>query len=410
MKIRRNVFLYYLCMLIFIPPRCMYNMKGMVLFTSGLAAVRYILSFIAVLVFFAFRKTRIYVTHTYIFSFVVAVLLQIISLRANHSIYLTAALSCFTFVGFILGNIVLYQKNEVQLLVSYRNYLGACLLIHVATIFILPDTLFLNGPDGQQVYFMGQKNGVAPYALFFFLTEYLICNRKTFNSKEIFRRTGILAAIMTIFSVVNKSSALVGAMMMIDGYFCVTYLIKFHKKTKGFFQRIYMIIAVVLVFGFLYMVVILQNGSDFIMRVITSVVGKDATFSGRRAIWAQAIVFIIQNPLWGLGINVQYDVWGNNKFVYSAHNMFLDYGVKYGCISLFFIVLGIAVIFVRGIKARNDEKLRLCTIVCAALVLVSLFEALEGNYLTWATLLFTYLASEQLKQELSSEKIIIKSK
>ena len=215
---------------------------------------------------------------------------------------------------------------------------------------------------------------------------------------------------MAIFSVVNKSSALVGAMMMIDGYFCVTYLIKFHKKTKGFFQRIYMIIAVVLVFGFLYMVVILQNGSDFIMRVITSVVGKDATFSGRRAIWAQAIVFIIQNPLWGLGINVQYDVWGNNKFVYSAHNMFLDYGVKYGCISLFFIVLGIAVIFVRGIKARNDEKLRLCTIVCAALVLVSLFEALEGNYLTWATLLFTYLASEQLKQKLSSEKIIIKSK
>ena len=197
----------------------------------------------------------------------------------------------------------------------------------------------------------------------------------------------------------------------------MTFAIQSNREKIGLFQKIYVIGITLFVISFFYMVIMLDGGNNVFTEVITTVVGRDVTFSGRRAVWARAISFIGKNPLWGLGIDVQYDVWGNNKYVYSAHNMFLDYGVKYGCISLGFNILSILAAFKAGFDCRKNEKVRMCLIICASLILASMFEAVQGLYPTWMSILLMYLVSETSKEkqvetitgmgtEIKSEKVL----
>ena len=101
----------------------------------------------------------------------------------------------------------------------------------------------------------------------------------------------------------------------------------------------------------------------------------------------------MQSPVWGVGFDVQYNVWGNNRFVYSAHNMFLDYAVKYGCLSLIICVMSIIVMIYKAIQSKKNKHSEFALIIGIALIFAAMFEAIEGNYSTWACMLFIYLNS-----------------
>lgn len=178
-------------------------------------------------------------------------------------------------------------------------------------------------------------------------------------------------------------------MILIDGYLAVVYLSDKIENVGKRIQKIYIITAALFVIVFFYFEVIGYRGTDSLTNIMTSLVGRDATFTGRRAIWSAALMYIRANPLWGLGLNVQYDVWNNNKYVYSAHNMFLDYAVKYGCISLALMIGSVVSILRRSIANRDYSSIRISTIATIGMLFASFFEAIEGIYATWAVIFLT---------------------
>ena len=101
---------------------------------------------------------------------------QIIALNKNQTITLTVALSCFSFIGFVLLNIILCKKNGNLLFYVYRNYLTLVLTSHVMMKLF---HLSLNGVvDSNAVYLMGAKNGITPYVLLAFLSEVILLKDK----------------------------------------------------------------------------------------------------------------------------------------------------------------------------------------------------------------------------------------
>ena len=399
LKINKGMALYYLLVVLFIPPRFVLEIDKLSIIATIFAGCRYVMLPLIVIYFFSQKKDRRYLAKSYLFTYITAVIMQVVALIQNDSFYITAALSCLSFAEFIFANIILYNRDKSKLLMAYRNYLGLCMVLHLLTIVLLPNGITGAATGVSRVYFMGLKNSVTPYAILWLLVFYLVAEERIAEAGKKFRHVCLAAGFATLFSIVNASAAHVGAMVVIDGYLLMTFAIQSNREKIGLFQKIYVIGITLFVIIFFYMVIMLDGGNNLFTEIITTVVGRDVTFSGRRAVWARAISFISKNPLWGLGIDVRYDVWGNNKYVYSAHNMFLDYGVKYGCISLAFSIFSILAAFKVGFHSRKNEKVRMCLIICAALLLASMFEAVQGLYPTWMSILLMYLVSETSKEK-----------
>ncbi len=382
MKIKINIrtIRFFIILFPFIFPLGMASIDGMTGIVQFLAVSRYVIS-IAVILYACQKKYRRFLLKPYIYLFIFAILFQIIALNKNQTITLTVALSCFSFIGFVLLNIILCKKNGNLLFYVYRNYLTLVLTSHVMMKLF---HLSLNGVvDSNAVYLMGAKNGITPYVLLAFLSEVILLKDKK-NIKLI-----PYTIFLTLVSIINASAAGIGAMILIDGYLAVVYLSDKIENVGKRIQKIYIITAALFVIVFFYFEVIGYRGTDSLTNIMTSLVGRDATFTGRRAIWSAALMYIRANPLWGLGLNVQYDVWNNNKYVYSAHNMFLDYAVKYGCISLALMIGSVVSILRRSIANRDYSSIRISTIATIGMLFASFFEAIEGIYATWAVIFLT---------------------
>ena len=99
------------------------------------------------------------------------------------------------------------------------------------------------------------------------------------------------------------------------------------------------------------------------------------TFTSRVYIWQSAISTIIKSPIWGTGqSSVQVRTWTH---LYYAHNMFLDVGMRYGCLEIFGFIAIFAVV-VRSCRCYFDfYQGNLISIVILALMLCGMVEGAE---------------------------------
>lgn len=121
MKIKINIrtIRFFIILFPFIFPLGMASIDGMTGIVQFLAVSRYVIS-IAVILYACQKKYRRFLLKPYIYLFIFAILFQIIALNKNQTITLTVALSCFSFIGFVLLNIILCKKMEIY----YFTYIG----------------------------------------------------------------------------------------------------------------------------------------------------------------------------------------------------------------------------------------------------------------------------------------------
>lgn len=390
MKIKycRGLLILYFFVLIFLPPQCIYSFSWASYVTAGLAVLRYVFSFVFIMYLLFENYYRQFIFSPFFFFFSLAIIFQIIALIENETFYLTAGLSCLTNIGFVAANIIFYHKFKILLLKAYRNVLLIFFALHFLTLVFFPGGLVPELTGDGRIYFMGSKNTVTTYLILVLLVSYLLCVYDSSIKKKNFN---ILVLMLLIISVLNASSTALAALMIIVAYLIMSYFSKKYSNIKKILQKIYILFVFLIIVGFFYFVILLDGGNNVLMNAITSIVGRDVTFSGRRAIWEAAILFILQSPLWGLGLDVKYDVWGNNQYVYSAHNTILDYGVKYGCISLFLMIISVLVLIKVTTKQIKNENVRFAFICVISLLFAMMFEAIEGFYTTWVIMLFAYL-------------------
>ena len=112
MKIKINIrtIRFFIILFPFIFPLGMASIDGMTGIVQFLAVSRYVIS-IAVILYVCRKEYRRFLLKPYIYLFIFAILFQIIALNKNQTITLTVALSCFSFIGFVLLNIILCKKN-----------------------------------------------------------------------------------------------------------------------------------------------------------------------------------------------------------------------------------------------------------------------------------------------------------
>lgn len=373
MKIRINkekIFFFFV-LIFFMYPDGLKYIDGLDGIFSVFAVGRYIVSIIFI---FVIHQRKIKKNYRKISFLILAFsVFLVLSSICNKTAKLTLGLSFMTIYGFFCFNLFYLSKDShrSKLLSVYRGYIATLLICQLFTIILFPNGILLERIGVIQ--FLGGKNGVSLYALL--LLEVLIALGE--KNKKIF----VVSFVLLIFMLINDTFSGFGAMLMVVMYLVISMMKNY--KIFAFIKKNSLKLLLILLFLFFFGIVLGGQNNAFISG-ITALIGKDFTFSGRRAIWNAAINYIYNNPVWGIGQGVLYDVWNNGKYVYSAHNTFLDVAVAYGlvCFSVFVSTL----VYIIKCNLKRDEMTynNINFVIILATVLVMMFEALEMDYKLWA--------------------------
>lgn len=353
-----------MCLIPFFVPLSFDYFELVPFFHEMCAVARYVISFFAVLLFLENRIPSLQLG----LAAGIEISCVITSLLLG-DFYLTYSLSCFSFVGFVALNILIYKADRCFLFSFYRVVLGLYLVADFTTRVLFPEGLVCGMTGDGRVWFLGGKNKLPLYLICFAF----FCFEKMRRTDALARK-GLLSILVLIcfMSLYLPSSTSVVAVVFILVFACVS------QGRVG--QTIALWVLLLSTAGFFFLIV-LGWGSGFDLSALTSLLGKNATFSGRRAIWDMAIQMIGQAPL-GTGVYVEFSPWPNPaNVVYSAHNTFLDIAVRLGILPVF--LLGATILSILGAYKRAFPGERAFPFFFTLSILASMMEANQGYYIFW---------------------------
>ena len=329
-KIRPKDVWTYVFVMAYILPGSIYNISELESLRHGLALCRYLITIYAFAKILSSQGWKKEIISSFMAVSFFTVALMIISSRMNGTIYLTAILSSMTLLGFLIVNLHLFSTDYEKTLKIYRNIIYIYLGLHFITLLFYRNGI-VDGLTGDgRVWFLGSKNKLSLYVILSILVTYLINARKKWTPIHF-----ILLFILNMEVILNGSSTTLLALLIIDVYLVIGRItLNINGKGRIIISEVFTGVAFLVIILFFTTVILQGENTSNILNYMTAFVGKDISFSGRTSIWKRAIQYALANPLWGLGNDVVYDVWGNYHYVYSAHNEVLDFAVKYGCIAL----------------------------------------------------------------------------
>lgn len=331
-----------------------------------------------------FERRKNYNTSLCVFMY--AVLLNIMLIIAsynNHTIYLTYVLSCISKIGFVAYNIVAYHKMRSKFFRCYAYLFTCYCVLNMLTQMVVPFG-FMGYGDGR-VWFLGLKNGTTLYLLLD-----LIMLAALYEYKHD-KRVILFMLLINVCTIVNRSSTAIIVMFLLD---IILYYQMFRNRSMIVNKATLLIVFVFL--WFFFYAVVYNNAELDISVLVSKIVGKAPTFSGRTDVWQLAIEIYEKNKLWGAGIDVKFHPWGDPvNVVYSAHNSILEFLCKYGIFAaITFCVIMIAVFF-QCLFLKNRKHSLLCCGIVLALFLAMMFEAEGNGYLFWSIVTMPYLLTDK---------------
>jgi len=387
LKLNISKLYIYLTLLIFLPPGCLQYIQNMEFLNKTLAMLRYLWTAWAILDYILNKERKRKFSNLFLIGITAISLLMILSMKMNGTIYLTGALSCLNNIGWILVNMKLYDKDREKLFTCYLHLLFLYFMLNFLVQIVFPQGLVKNHMGDNRVFFIGLKNSVTTYSiLFLFLYVIMAAEKKKKHSVGVF-------LLLDIAIVVNGSSATLLTAVIIQAYLLFQYILGQNSAAKKMFIHALQVFGVAAVIFFFYYVVV-GNRNFIVTDIISMTFGKGISFSGRGSVWQLAVSYIMKYPVWGQGNNVVYVPWGNGAIVYSAHNAYLDFAVKYGLPVALLYVCFLLWIMKKAISAGRDSKTLNVPIFVITISIAFMFEASAGFYTSWVVLLFTYLLSK----------------
>lgn len=193
------------------------------------------------------------------------------------------------------------------------------------------------------------------------------CGAMSFD--KTYRSYFILMLAVSIFMVVYAGSVTSSiAISLIAVYY-------FFLRNNKFLSKV-AFIGIIVGIAFIFIDFVLQTSNIFPTGGLTekffSLVGKEATFSGRTNIWAYTILNIIQSPITGVG---WYDKnWAEiNIHGVNPHNIILNLVLQGGVILLFIVICAVSFLVKSLINKQTDES-RLALFIALCYLLMSQFE------------------------------------
>ena len=400
-KIRPKDVWTYVFVMVYILPGSIYTISELESLQHGLALCRYLITIYAFAKILSSQGWKKEIISSFMAVSFFTVALMIISSQMNGTIYLTAMLSSMTLLGFLIVNLHLFSTDYKKTLKIYRNILYIYLGLHFITLLFYRNGI-VDGLTGDgRVWFLGSKNKLSLYVILSILVTYLINVRNKKWTPIHF----ILLFILNMEVILNGSSTTLLALLIIDVYLVIgRTTLNINGKGRKIISGVFTGAAFLVIILFFTTVILQGENTSNILNYMTAFVGKDISFSGRTSIWKRAIQYVLANPLWGLGNDVVYDVWGNYHYVYSAHNEVLDFAVKYGCIALVGFVMMHIITISAALRNKKSTTCRMCLICVVSLLFSGMFEAIGAEYSTWMILLLTYFEARQSKTMYKSDR------
>ncbi|MCE7792393.1 O-antigen ligase family protein, partial [Salipaludibacillus sp. CUR1] len=144
-------------------------------------------------------------------------------------------------------------------------------------------------------------------------------------------------------------------------------------------KPVYSFITLSILYLAIWFVIVRFNSFNSLEIIITDILGKDLTFSGRTRIW-DSVFDTIPNSLWyGFGINSE--VLGGIVTYFAAHNMILQIFLDTGLIGLTLFFICIVVGGVKLQKTKNNRVSVILLIGIFGILIGGITESYRMNYL-----------------------------
>lgn len=234
-----------------------------------------------------------------------------------------------------------------ELSVKYSVVKFYRLLLKIVSILVLINlVLCLLYPSGLEMaslytntknpmYFLGIDNGMAGNLIpfLFLICIFLFCDIDINSNKR--TRIFVAASLISVVTIIIVGSATGLFVLIINITFTVLFTILQKRKIP---YRI-----ALMVYCIFFVTIIILQSNNFIVSIITELLGRSGTFTGRSLLWAAALEEIAKKPFLGYGYTGgNITIWGGT---YSSHNMFLEMMIQGGVLyfAVFIIITYIAI-------------------------------------------------------------------
>lgn len=372
----------------------------------------------AILIFLVFRPTIImeFEILDKIISFTINVISVITLLYwiVNKGVFDSLLLSTFVFFGIMIMLTIFDSWQFTNIFSTIKIFLSVLLLqylykfnpnkffditkgvlLFLVTINLLSMIIFPNGiiqihqiaNEYYQYYqpwwIFGHKNNI-----FFWIMGLLMLSQiGIFNNINKKNYVNIFSIIIVFVSaLVSKSSTTIICIILSCLLFIYSLVFKIRLNLKN--KKLVSALCIFAYFAFSF---VLFNFNDiFIFKFISSMFGKDVTFTGRTDAWSSAITLFINRPLFGYGIlseNQMRFMLGNYAFV-NAHNTLLQLLINGGIILLlpYISILFLLLLSILKISTTFKKQKYILFTSMIILMLASNFESYISNLMFWNTI------------------------
>jgi exopolysaccharide production protein ExoQ len=291
-----------------------------------------------------------------------------------------------------------------QLAILRRTMIA--LALGTIAIVLLAPSIGLDHTPGHASDWQGvftQKNACG--RIMVLATAVILCGER----RSLLRPSRLAALVLFVFVLIMSGSR--GA-WMIEGALVLLWLLMAFARRAG--QRLRLVLAVVAPLASIALGAILILG----YQQLAPLLGRDATLTGRTAIWAQVAHFIAQRPLFGYGYDAfwrgmqgpSFQVAAAVHFIVAhAHNGFLEIALELGAAGLLLFVLSwlrgwgaLWPLWQRGAIDRIAWPL-------AILVLIALYDLDENTLLIYNGLFWILYVAALASIELGAEPALSES-
>lgn len=285
-------------------------------------------------------------------------------------------------------DIVLSKRYEKTITILYVIFL-IIIVADVLSVFLFPNGLYQTtttwnewSSSDVKGWLLGNKNN---HIIWYLTTIYLSYVKYRMTDLKKYEVRWYIVMFITLVTVIHiQSSTSIVVAIIAD-----VSMLYFHSRKK---QTIHINIVIVGIVYVIMQTIILMGSITFLQPIITGVLGKDLTFSGRVTAWMNASVYIFQKPISGWGqmtAESAKKMLGSAALV-NAHNQWLQILWEGGIIQLVLLMV-VFVVMIRKIQQCSEKTISDISNILFTVVLIAMaFEVELGNLVSWVLIALFY--------------------
>lgn len=288
--------------------------------------------------------------------------------------------SAIVFWHSIITGMLIAETFRKERIFEFIDILKNVLLLYVF-IDIISIIIWKNGFQNTRLFILGNKNMHILYILPLLILTLIQSEIKSKN-KYSFQNLFIWGISLFIIGYTASSTSIVAIALLF-----IFYIMIYETSLMKWFNNLQTQMVLFIIIGFGLNLVI-TGKSEIIKYIVTKILNKELTLTGRIYIWPRAIKMIIDRPL-GYGWDAlvtdvssgDFNYWmGETVSVGHAHNLFLTIAYKSGVIAVLLLFLYIIDLSLKlNSNNMNSTTKNILKIFLYIFMIISIVDAYPTN-------------------------------